>query len=89
MLGILIGIKNSAFGLKICVIGAVTRIYKLIIKKTKKIHNKIVLLAKSKLNSIEFLISKTLTDSDINNDENVLINNVLNEYDNIKKKWKV
>ena len=48
-----------------------------------------MLLAKSKLNSIEFLISKTLTDPDINNDENVLINNVLNEYDNIKKKWKV
>ena len=36
-----------------------------------------VLLAKSKLNSIEVLISKKLIDSNISHDEFVLINNVL------------
>ena len=35
--------------------------YKSIIKKKKKKHDKIVLLAKSKLNGIEVLISKALT----------------------------
>ena len=38
-----------------------------------------VFLAKSKLNSIEFLIFKTLCDSLISHDEFVLINNVLRE----------
>ena len=35
------------------------------------------LMAKSKLNSIEVLISKDLIDSNISHDEFVLINNVL------------
>ena len=46
----------------------------LIIKKNK--YNKIVSLAKSKLNGIEVLISKSLIDSNISHDEFVLINNV-------------
>ena len=41
--------------------------YKTIIKKKK--HNKIVLLAKSKLHSIEILISKALDNSNISHDE--------------------
>ena len=43
-----------------------------------------ILLAKSKLNRVEVLISKALTDSNISRDEFVLINNVLKEYDEIK-----
>ena len=50
--------------------------YKSITKKKKK-HNKIVLLAKSKLNCIEVLISKTFIDSVTSYDEFVLKNNVL------------
>ena len=59
-----------------------------IIKKKKKKHNEIVLLAKSKLNSIEKLISKTLIDSVICHDEFVLINNVLKEYKKAKEEIK-
>ena len=44
-------------------------------------RDKIVLLAKSKLNSIEVLISKALVDSVISHDEFVLRNNVLKEYE--------
>ena len=54
-----------------------------------------VLLAKCKLNNAEVLISKALTDSNINHDEFVLINNALKEYDGMNKeimnsngKWK-
>ena len=51
-------------------------------------HDKIVFLAKSKLNSIEFLISKALIDSVNSHDEFVLINNVLKEYNEIKEEFK-
>ena len=47
-----------------------------------------VLFAKSKLNSINVLISKALTDSNISLDESIIINNVLKEFPDIKKKKK-
>ena len=60
-----IGLKIcvSAIGLKICVITAAVKKYKSIIKKKKEKHDKIELLAKSRLNSTEVLISKTLIES--------------------------
>ena len=58
------------------------------IKKKKKKHDKIVLLAQSKLNSIEVLISKDLIDSSISCDEFVLINNMLKGYDYMKEEIK-
>ena len=57
-----------------------------IIKKNEKKRAKIILLEKSKLNRIEALISKALTDSNITHDEFVLINNVLIKYDDMKEK---
>ena len=47
LVGIPIGITSSAIGLKICAITAGIKKYKSIIKKKKKKHDKIVLLAKS------------------------------------------
>ena len=43
------------------------------------------MLAKSKLNSIEVLISKALIDSVIGHDDLDLIINVLKEYDEMKE----
>ena len=48
-----------------------------------------VLLAKSKLNSIEVLICNALIDSVISHDEPVLINNGLKEYDEMKEEIKI
>ena len=62
--------------------------YKSIIKKKKRKHDK-VLLAKSKLISIEVLISKALIYSVIRHDEFILINNVLKEYNEMKEKSKI
>ena len=76
-------ITISAIGLKICAITAKIKKCKSIIKKKKKKHDKTVLLAKSKLNSIEALISKALIDSVVSHDLFVFINNVLKEYKNI------
>ena len=77
LVGIPIGITRSAIGQIICAITARIKKYKSIFKKKKKNHDKIVLLAKSKLNSIEFLTSKALIDSIISHDEFVLKNNVI------------
>ena len=91
LLGIPIGITRSARRLKICAVAAGITKCKSIIKKIKKKHDKVVLIAKSKLNSIEVLISKVLIDSNISHDEFGLINNVLKGYDDMKqetKSWK-
>ena len=82
------GITSSALGLKFCVITAGIKKYKSIIKKKKKKHDRIILLAKSKLNSIEILISKALINFSISYDEFVLINDVLKEYDYMKEETK-
>ena len=88
MLGILIGTTSSVIGSKVSAIAAGIKNYKSLIKKKKRKHNKIVLLAKSKLNSIKVLISKALIASNIIHEEFFLINNVLKEYDDIKEEMK-
>ena len=80
-----IGIMSSTVGLKVCVITAGIKKYKSVNKKKKKNHDKILLLAKSTLNSLEVVLSKALIDSNISRDEFVLINNVPKEFDDIKK----
>ena len=67
LVGISIGIASSTIGLKVCVITAGIKKYKSIIKKKRKKDDKIVSLAKSKLNNIEAF--KALTDSNISHDE--------------------
>ena len=82
-------IESSTIGLKICSIAAGIKSYMSIIKKNIKQQNdKIVFLAKYKLNSIEVLNSKDLIDSVITHDEFVLINNVMEEYNKMKEEIK-
>ena len=71
-----IGIASYIVQLKICAIAAGIKKY----KKKKKEHEKTVLLAKYKLNSIKDLISKALINSIISHDEFALTNNVLKEH---------
>ena len=84
LVGISIGITSSAIGSKICVINMGVKKYKSINIKKKK-PDKIISLAKSKLNSIEVLISKALIFSKISHDEFVLINNMLKEFHDMKE----
>ena len=88
LLGISTEIATSATGLKICAITPRIKNHKSLIKKKKKNHDKIVLIAKSKLNSIEDLISKALIDSNNSHDKFVLINKVLNEFYDMKEEKK-
>ena len=54
-------------------------------RKKKKKHNKIVVLAKSKLNSIETLMPQVLIDLEISHEEFKTIVNGKEKYDQMKE----
>ena len=60
--------------------------YKLIIKIEKKKHDRIMLSTKTKLSTLEVLISIALIDPDDVQDRFALVNNVWREYDYMKEK---
>ena len=68
LIGIPVGIAGFTIGWKICVIIAGIKKYRSIIKKRKRKHDRTLFLAKSKLKSIEVLISKVLIDSNISHE---------------------
>ena len=55
-----------------------------ITRNKKKKHDKILMLAESKLNSIESLISQALNDLDISHQEFIIILNEKNKYERMK-----
>ena len=57
-------------------------------KKRKKKHNKIIVLAKNKLNTIDTLLSSALNDSEISHEELTNIIAETNIYENIKENIK-
>ena len=57
-------------------------------KKRKKKHNKIIALAKNKLNTIDTLLSSALNDSEISHEEFTYIITETNIYENIKENIK-
>ena len=75
LVGIPIGIANSAVGFKICTITIELKKHKSITQKRGKIMLK--QMTKTKLNSIEVLIYMALIDSYISHYEFVSVNNVL------------
>ena len=83
-----VAIMSSAIGMKICVIFSGINSCEPVIKNKKKKHDKIVLLGKDKLNTIEFLIFKVFIDLYISHDEFVPVKNVLREYYKMKKERK-
>ena len=62
--------------------------YKSIINKKKKKPDKIVLLAKTKLNSIDVIFARAFINSYISQDDFVSVNNVLQKYDDKKEEIK-
>ena len=59
-----------------------------LIKKRKKKHNKIIVLAKNKLNAIDTLLSSALNNSEISHEEFTNIINEENIYGIIKENIK-
>ena len=85
IIGIPAGIISSSFTL---VFSLTTRITKKLLKqirKKKKKHSKMIMLAKSNLNSIESLTSQALIDLDISHEEFKTIVNEKGKYDQMKR----
>ena len=80
-----IGTASCTEGIKFFAITAGNKEYKSVIKRKKKKHNKIGLLAKTKLKSIDVLISTALIDSYISHNDFVSVKNVLNESNDMKE----
>ena len=82
-----VGITSFAVGIKICAMTEGIKNYKAVIMRTKK-DDKILLLGRDKLNTIEVLIFKALIDRYISHNELVSVKNVLREYNEMKEKIK-
>ena len=80
----LAGVVSASFTLIFSITTGIVKKLLDIIRKKKKRHNKIIMLAKSKLNSIESLISQALNDLDISHEEFTIILDEKNKYERMK-----
>ena len=84
IIGVPVGIAGASFTLIFYLTTGVTKkLLNITIKKKKK-HDKILMLAKSKLNSVETLISQALIDMEISHEEFITILNEKDKYEKIK-----
>ena len=88
VVGIPAGIAGSSLTLIITVGTGISKSLLNVTKKGKKKHNKIIVLAKNKLNMIDTLLSSALNDSEISHEEFTNIINEANIYENIKENIK-
>ena len=86
--GIPVGIACSSLTLIFTISTGVNKSLLQITKKRKKKHNKIIALAKSKLNTIDMLLSSALNDSKISHEEFTNIIPERNMYENMKENIK-
>ena len=84
IIGVPAGIASTSFTLIFSIITGIIKKLLNITRIKKKKHYKILILAKSKLNSIESLISQALNDLDISHKEFITILNEKNIYDKMK-----
>ena len=82
------GIAGSSLTLIFIIGTGISKSLLNVTKKRKKKHNKIIVLAKSKLNRIDTLLSSALNDSEISHEEFTNIINEANIYENIKENIK-
>ena len=79
------GIVGSSLTLVFTIGTGISKSLLKVTKKRKKKHNKIIALAKNKLNTIDTLLSSALNDSEISHDEFANIITETNIYENIKE----
>ena len=88
VVGLPVGIAGSSLTLIITISTGVNKSLLRVTKKRKKKHIKIIALAKSKLNTIDTLLSSALNDSKISHEEFSNIITEKNMYENIKENIK-
>ena len=88
VVGLPVGIAGSSLTLIFTISTGVNKSLLRVTKKRKKKHNKIIALAKSKLNTIDTLLSSALNDSKISHEEFSYIITEKNTYENMKENIK-
>ena len=88
VLGIPAGITGASLILIFTIGTGISKSLLKVTKKRKKKHNKIIVLAKSKLNTIDTLLSSSLNDSEISHEEFTNIITEKSTYENIKENIK-
>ena len=78
------GIAGSSLTSILAIGTGITKSLLKVTKKSKNKHNKIIALAKNKLNTIDTLLSSALNDSEISHEEFSNIITEANIYENIK-----
>ena len=73
IIGVPVGIASASFTLIFSLTTGIVKKLLNITRKKKKKHDKILMLVKSKLNSIDTLISQALIDMDISHEEFITI----------------
>ena len=84
IIGAPVGIASASFTLIFSLTTGIAKKLLNITRKKKKKHDKILMLAKSKLNSIETLISQALIDMDISHEEFITILKEKDRYEMMK-----
>ena len=85
VVGIPAGITGASLTLVFTIGTGISKSLLKLTEKRKKKHNKIIVLAKNKLNMIDTLLSSALNDSEISHEEYTNIINEANIYENIKE----
>ena len=81
-----VGIASASFTLIFSIAKGIIKILLKTTRNKKKKHDNILMLAKSKLNSTEILVSKALNDMGISHEEFTIILNEKDKYDRMKYK---
>ena len=84
IIGAPVGITSAIFTIIFSLILGIAKKLLNITRKKKKKHDKVLMLAKSKLNSIETLISQTLIDMEISHEEFITTLNEKGKYEKVK-----
>ena len=84
IIGAPVGIASASFTLIFSLTTGIVKKLLNITRNKKKKHEKILMLAKSKLNSIEILISQALNDMDISHKEYIIILKEKDKYERMK-----
>ena len=83
-----VGIASASFTFIFFLTTGIVKKLQSITRNKKKKHDKILMLAKSKLNSIETLVSQALTDMEISHEEFVAILKEKDKYEKMKENMK-
>ena len=84
VIGTLVGIASASFAFSIIIKGIIKKLLKTTRNKKKK-HNKVVILVRNKLNSIESKISEVLINNEISHEDFTTIINQEKNYRELKE----